>query len=756
MKIKDIVNRDLVNLENCESEPIHIPGSIQPHGFLLAVKQDTYKIDFCTANTIDFIGLKHDALLGKSFEQVFGDDEGKKLKDYVSDPLSDSSKPHIFNWNGIPYNTIIHKSGENLVLDLEPFPDGSLTLPDLYSQTKRFVSYLERSVTLQDLCKIIAEETRNITGYDRVMIYRFDKEYNGEVFAESKRDDLESFFGLHYPHTDIPVQARELYMRNLMRIIVDVNYTPVPIYTIDDVKGKNLDLSNSVLRSVSPIHVEYLQNIGVGATLTISLMHNKKLWGLIACHHYSIKNLPHYTRLSAQLQGHFLTSQINVREVAEEFDLSQLIDTSLENLIQEIPVVSAGHFSNIINEDLLKITNASGVVFMTEGEIHTFGKVPSEKEIRSLIKWITDKSEAGFYCSSKLADEYPPADKLNDTASGILFHALGNPLQDCIIWFRPEVQKTVNWAGDPNKAIIKNEKGLSPRKSFELWKERTKNQSEDWKEVELIAASKFAHALQKQTHVLYLTKEETKYRELSVKLQKANSELENINWISNHDLKEPLRKIQVFASKILEEDKENLSDFTMDTVRRMNDSASRMQTLLNDLMSYSQLRELEEVFKEVDLNEILIEVKNELKEELEEGKVVVELSALPTLTGIAFQLHQLFLNLIRNSLKFSKTDVTALIKISCITEQADAKIEDLQSGKMYFKISVTDNGIGFNNEYSQSIFNVFKRLHSPKKYTGTGIGLAICKKIMENHEGLITARGEVNVGATFNLYFPVA
>ena len=518
---------------------------------------------------------------------------------------------------------------------------------------------------------------------------------------------------------------------------------------------KNLDLSNSVLRSVSPIHVEYLHNIGVGATLTISLMHNKKLWGLIACHHYSPKNLPHYTRLAAQLQGHFLTSQINVREVAEEFDVSQTIDTSLEKLMSVIPIVSSGQFSNILTPDLLQITNSSGVVFMSEGQIHTYGAVPGEEEIRNLVKWLTNTNEAGFYTSSKLIDEYPKAEKLNDTASGILFHTLGNPLQDCIIWFRPEVQKTVNWAGDPNKAIIKNEKGLSPRKSFELWKERTKNQSEDWKEVELIAASKFAHALQKQTYLLYLTKEETKYRELSVKLQKANSELENINWISNHDLKEPLRKIQVFASKILEEDKENLSEFAVGSVQKMNDSASRMQTLLNDLMSYSQLRDTGLAFKEVDLTQILSAVRDELKEEMDETKGSIEFSKLPIVRGISFQLHQLFLNLIRNSLKFSKTDLSPHLKVSVTKEQAGLDLPELENGKTYYKISVSDNGIGFNNDHAQTIFNVFKRLHSAKKYTGTGIGLAICKKIMENHNGLITAKGEVNTGATFDLYFPI-
>lgn len=187
----------------------------------------------------------------------------------------------------------------------------------------------------------------------------------------------------------------------------------------------------------------------------------------------------------------------------------------------------------------------------------------------------------------------------------------------------------------------------------------------------------------------------------------------------------------------------------------MNDSASRMQTLLNDLMCYSQLRETETAFKEVDLNVILSEVREELKEEMEETKGFIEFSNLPIVRGISFQLHQLFLNLFRNSLKFSKADTIPLLKVSISKEQADLDLPSLETGKTYYKVSVSDNGIGFNNDHAQTIFNVFKRLHSAKKYTGTGIGLAICKKIMENHDGLITAKGDVNVGSTFDLYFPV-
>jgi chemotaxis family two-component system sensor kinase Cph1 len=755
MKIKDIVNRDLVNLENCESEPIHIPGSIQPHGFLIAVKQSNFHIDFCTGNCYDFLGIAHTALLTKPFEAVFGAEEGEKLKAYAATIGTDASKPHVVTYNNIQYNTLIHPSGENFILDLEPFPDGSLTLPELYSQTKRFVSYLERSVTLQDLCGIIAEETRVITGYDRVMIYRFDKDYNGEVFAESRRDDLEPFFGLYYPHTDIPVQARQLYMRNLMRIIVDVNYTPAPIYTIDDAENKNLDLGDSVLRSVSPIHVEYLHNIGVGATLTISLMHNKRLWGLIACHHYSPKNLPHFTRLAAQLQGNFLTSQINVREVAEAFDASQLINKSLEPLLHSVSDAPSGNFKGLIHPHLLNITNSAGAVFLSEGILHAIGQVPSEEHIRQLVKWLAVNYETSFYASSKLIDDYPAADTISETASGILFHALGNPENDCLIWFRPEVRKTVNWAGDPNKAIIKNEKGLSPRKSFELWKEITKYQSEVWQEIELNAASKFAHALQKQLYLLYLTKEENKYRLLSEKLQKANSELENINWISNHDLKEPIRKIQVFASKILEDESAGLSEFTLASIQRMSDSAGRMQTLLNDLMTYSQLRDTSDAFSMIDLRLVIDEVARELKDEILEKQATLKFSKLPIVNGIAFQIHQLFLNLVQNALKFSKEQGPSVISLSFEKEMAPASVAGLAPGKDYYKVILKDNGVGFNNDYSHTIFNVFKRLHSAKKYKGTGIGLAICKKIMENHNGAISASSEIGVGSSFNLYFPV-
>ena len=276
MNIRDIVNRDIVNLTNCEQEPIHIPGSIQPHGFLLGLKNNSLIIDYCSGNIAQYISISYSQLLGKSFSEVFGEQAQESFFDYVSQNLMLSSSLLKLTLAGNEFLCTLHKSSDTYILEAEPISVDEKNASESYNQTSQFFSYMHDTHSLKELCQLVADGTRDITGYDRVMIYRFDKDYNGEVYAESKREDLEPFLGLHYPHTDIPAQARQLYMQNLLRIITDIDYTPVPVYTIDDTANKNLDLSLSILRSTSPIHVQYLHNMGVGATLTISLIHQKR------------------------------------------------------------------------------------------------------------------------------------------------------------------------------------------------------------------------------------------------------------------------------------------------------------------------------------------------------------------------------------------------------------------------------------------------------------------------------------------------
>ena len=553
MKIKDIVNRDIVNLTNCEFEPIHIPGSIQPHGFLIGINSDVWKIDFCSGNISNYLEIDYKQVLNVDFKVAFGEVQENLLREYISKNLLLSSSPLRLNLVGKDFLCTIHKSENIYILEGEPTSENNKKLSDVYDQTSQFLSYMNETHTLKELCDMVAKGTREITGYDRVMVYRFDKDYNGEVFAESVRDDLESFFGLHYPHTDIPPQARELYMQNLLRLIVDINYEPVPIYTVDDGNdAKNLNLSLSILRSTSPMHVQYLSNMGVGATLTISLIHKKKLWGLIACHHYSQKNLTPEIRLAAQLQGHFITSQIDIRQSNEEYEISRKSNLALEKInAVELPAKESSFEILVQKPELLELCNASGVTIIINGNIYKNGLLPSDNDILVLSGWLSQHTGNTQLSTDKLIDIIPENLLENcENASGIIYHSLGIDNNNCIIWYRPETLTEVNWAGDPTKAIVKDKNGLSPRNSFKLWREIIKCQSNVWLDPELNAAANYSHAIQKQLNLILMAQEEEKYRKLSEVLKETNSELENINWISTHDLQEPLRKIQMISSRI--------------------------------------------------------------------------------------------------------------------------------------------------------------------------------------------------------------
>lgn len=758
MKLRDIVNREIVSLTNCESEPIHIPGAIQPHGLLLALKGADFTIDFCSDNSAEYCAAAPSQLLGKPFAECFGDDVATSLAQYLQSEEYDRKDPVALRLGTVTYSCSMHRLPAGLyIVEAEPFPDGFRNLPDLYQQTRKFAAMLERTQSLNSLCQNIAEETRAITGYDRVMIYRFDAEYNGEVIAEAKDDRLEPFLNLHYPHTDIPAQARELYLHNLLRMIADVYYTPVPILTVDDVTDKNLDLSHSVLRSVSPIHIEYLKNMGVGATLTISLVHEKKLWGLISCHHYSPKNIPHYTRLSAQLQGHFLTSQIAVREQNEAFEAGRENIHALEVLLPLAGNLRETGLSVFEGRpELLEVASATGVAIMFNEAFYSAGSTPSRNEIEALAAWCAH-GDANVFVSEELVKDFTDAISDNSAVAGMLCHSLASTGGHYVIWFKKEQQEEVVWAGDPAKAIVKDKGGLSPRKSFEQWRQQTRGRSKPWTESAKAAASSFAHALQKELSLVLLSAEEQRYRRQSELLQVANEELERINWISTHDLQEPLRKIQIFGSRILDSDaaKGTHRDIIR-SVERMSAAANRMEALTSDIHEYSKLLHQEAPLMPTQLDTVVAEVVQALSDELNEKGASVSVTPLPEVLGDPFLLRQVFMNLLRNAMKFGRNDTPVVIKIS--SEQvSDASIvpELAQVAGDYYCISISDNGIGFDNSFAESIFGLFRRLHTQKEYSGTGIGLALCRKVMLRHNGAITAEGRPGEGSTFRLWFPV-
>lgn len=752
MALKDIVNRDIVNLTNCEQEPIHIPGSIQPHGFLVAIDEQGI-IRYSSANVLDYTTLAVESLLQQSIEILIGSEQLEQFQYYLNHLYETSATPHILTIAGTQFQCMIHRSDAAFICEFEPVSADIPRVSTVYDQAINFARYMGKAMTLQQLCHNVATEIRTLTGYDRVMIYRFDKQYNGEIYAESKVDEHEPFLGLHYPHTDIPIQARQLYIKNLMRLIVDVNYTPVPVFTKENSTNKDLDLGCSTLRSVSPIHVEYLKNIGVSATLTISLLLEGKLWGLIACHHYSAKYLDHYTRITAQLQGHFLTSQIQVREMAEEYAVAAKINTALESLLNKTFVPERASLQALVEQpQILEICHASGVAVILNDVVYKAGKTPEDASILHISELALQKLSNGIYYTDALSGDFPETIEWCSVASGILYYQLGVAYNETIIWFRPESLETINWSGDPKKAIIKDINGLSPRKSFAQYQQIVKCRSYEWTKTELTAAATFSYSLQKLITLILLTEEESRQRELTRQLEESNLELENISWISTHDLKEPLRKIQLFSSRLLNLDK-TISPDVSNTLQKMNASANKMQKLITDITNYSRIRHSEKAFETINLNDLINLIQKELYEDIEEKNANISTKGLSSIVGIPVIVHQLFSNLIGNSLKFAKAGISPEIIIA--QEKETVKSLEPDDAKLYIKIAVTDNGIGFENEFSDKIFKIFTRLHSADKYQGTGIGLALCKKIMQLHNGYIYAESGENEGAVFMLYFPV-
>jgi len=748
MKIKDIVNRDIVTLTNCEHEPIHIPGSIQPHGFLLGLTLN-WTIDFCSANIANYIDAVYQDVIGKDFSAIFGLKAQEEITTYINDDETQLIFPLEIDLLQKSFKLSIHKSHDIYVLEAEPYFESREQIAELYSQTIHFITSMNTTKTLQELCALVAKRTREVTGYDRVMIYRFDKDYNGEVYAEDCRDDLERFLGLHYPHTDIPAQARELYLKNQLRLIVDVGYEPVPIFTVDDVANKNLDLSLSILRSTSPIHVEYLQNMGVGATLTISLIHHGRLWGLIACHHYSAKNISPETRLAAKLQGEFISSQIDLRQSTDEYLIAQKTALALEHLTGLDLPLNPESFATIISDpELLNLCNAAGVSICVGGTIYKHGITPSDHHINIISVQIKAIAKEDTFNTNRLIDYVPELETTAD-AAGIIYHSLGGG--NSIIWYRPETLSEINWGGDPEKAIIKDSKGLHPRNSFNIWKQIVKNQSSVWLQPEIYTAASYAHVLHKEIILLMLSEEEEKYRKQSNVLKETNAELENINWISTHDLQEPLRKIQLIISKMLSEMDKVSPQSIFDSLQRVSNSANRMQILLQDILKYTRIRYTKEALQKVDLNAIMEETLDEMKEVITETGTVIEYETLPEIHGIDFLTKQLFSNILQNSIKYADKERGPVITVTASKEPEPYQLSDTI---FCHWISFADNGIGFEQEYAVSIFKIFTRLHNQEQYTGAGIGLALCKKIMQAFGGTIRAVGKPGEGTVITIYFP--
>lgn len=482
------------DLSNCEREQIHLAGSVQPHGALLAVREPDLVVVQASVNAARFLGLAGEPL-GQSVSAI-SPDLAQRIAPLLGEPLDVVPVPvHCHAGSeGTAFDGLVHRPpGGGLVIELEHAGPAL----DLAGHVETALPTIMGAGSIRTLCDETARIFRALTGYDRVMVYRFDDDGHGEVFSEERRATLEAFLGNRYPASDIPQIARRLYERNRVRVLVDVGYEPVPVLPrLSPLTGKDLDMSLCFTRSMSPIHIQYLKNMGVSATLVVSLMVGGRLWGMVSCHHYE----PRFVQFAMRAVCELLAEVVGTRIAALESFAQSQAELSVRRLEQRmIETISRdGDWRSALfdpSQSILKPVGATGAALLLDGQVMTVGEVPGTQQLREIGHWLDSKGlqaagSPGLLSTCSLALDEPAFAGLVAVASGLVATPISSMPGDYLVWFRPEQVRTVTWGGNPFKPVLvgNDPSDLSPRRSFAQWHQVVEGTSEPWTTAALTTA----------------------------------------------------------------------------------------------------------------------------------------------------------------------------------------------------------------------------------------------------------------------------
>jgi light-regulated signal transduction histidine kinase (bacteriophytochrome) len=743
-----------LDLSQCEREPIHLLGGIQPHGVLLAFREEpTRPLAVVSANTESLLGLPPEAILGASLTRLVPEAELERVRAQGAGPVRVVVE-------GRAFTALLHASDGLSVLELEPVGREDEGLEeDALAAVQRLVSPLARAHGTRAMLQVTAEAVRELTGFDRVMVYRFDADWHGEVLAESRAQGVDSFLGMHFPASDIPAQARALYTRNPLRLIANVKAAPVPLVpAVPRALGRPLDLSGAALRSVSPVHIEYLRNMGVGASMSLSLLKEGALWGLVACHHLKPRHVSAARRRACEVLCQLLALQLSAEErgaeAAESAHRAELLGRLAVALgegrpgslpgADALPVALTHHGAL-----LLELTRSSGAALMLgDGQPPLLvGQTPPAAEVEALGAWLAARpwgEEA--LCTPRLGALYPPLAGRTDVAAGLLAVRLEPTAPRFAVWFRPEVARTISWAGNPVKPA-EPEPGharLHPRGSFAEWKETVRGVSLPWTRADREAAEGVRGAL-----VGVVLRQSAELARLSRALARSNAELDAFGGTISHDLQEPLRGIRLFSDFLLEDRGEALGEEGRRQLAEIQWLARKSGDMLEGLFEYSRVGRIELAWGETDLQALVEDVARSLSARLGESRAEVRIPRrLPTVRCDAVRIREVWANLLSNAAKYQAGE-QRWVELGFLGpgEPRPGAAGQREAPYVFY---VKDSGIGIPAQFHEAIFAMFRRLHPAHAYGGgTGAGLAIARRLVELHGGALWVESAPGQGSTF-------
>ncbi len=744
-----------VDLSNCDREPIHLSGAIQPHGVLFVLSVPDLAILQLSANAGRFFGGV--PAPGRAIGEILDSDCVAALAllargdGHANTTLVKAEALH----DGAVFDAIVRRIPEGLLVELEPATSpASLSFNDFYQQARAAVARLQAVTEVDALCRSAAVEVRAMTGFDRVMVYRFDRRDNGHVIAETAREGLESYLDLHYPASDIPAQARRLYVANRLRLIVDVSYRPVPIEpSASPVTGEPLDLSYSVLRSVSPIHVEYLRNLGVHASMSVSLVVEGRLWGLLICHHYSPRFVSYDVRAACDFLSQTLSWLITAGERADRQQQRAQIEGGLRVLIQHLSDaddLAAG--LALGTPGLLAIVDAAGAALIHAGKTTAFGVTPPSQLIEIVTEWLRSRDGQEVFASERLASQVPSAAGYVEVAAGLLAVPLDREGDSHLLWFRPGVEQTVNWGGDPNKRASLEDAAprLSPRGSFALWKETVQGESLPWRAWQIEIAVELGHTIAaivlRRAAVL-----ETLNRELEAtteELKLASLAKDDFLATLSHELRTPLSAILgwIRLARTNQLDGDRLAQ-ALEVIER---NAKIQAKLIEDLLDVSRI-----ISGKMRLDVQTLNLLDVVRAALDGIRPTAEAKSLSLhsvldpgasiILGDAARLQQVVWNLLSNAVKFTPKEGRIHLHLTRVESSA--------------AITVSDNGEGIDSDFLPHVFDRFRQAYGgiDRTHQGLGLGLAIVRHLVELHGGTVSAFSEgKGRGAVFTVHLPLS
>ncbi|RZA09555.1 MAG: GAF domain-containing protein [Proteobacteria bacterium] len=719
-------------LRSCDSEPVQFIGMLQPTGALVIANGENGQILQVSNNLQDFLGDAGASALGKNTRDIF-----PQLGVPQALPERNSS--------ALGEITFYARGGRHYY-EIEPISKANAS--DLAKKLRFGMEAIARGTSWEDFLHDAAAQTADVLGYDRVMVYRFHPDDHGEVIAEALRPGVESFLGLHYPASDIPAPARKVFFDNWVRMIPDIEYTPVGLTPpLDPGTGQSPDLSLTAMRAVSPIHLEYLRNMGVRASLTVSIKSEGRLWGLIACHHLSPRYLDLEERAAAEVLGRFISVTLRDASKIEEYEQRKKLKIVNEDILGRLRInQDVGHEILHARPNLLDLIQADGsaAALYVNGAWDRIGQVPADEEMDALVEWMQETHpQREIFCTDKLPLEFPRAEKYREIASGVLALSIPKTRKSFVLLFRPERIQTVRWAGNPDGKTADATGRLHPRASFAEWKDSVRNRSEAWQPWELDAARDLRTAILAAD----LQRQFEKEQEARQEAERAMRSREELMAVLSHDLKNPIGSISLQAALMERSFVKSQDTKNLEVTRRILRATKSMNTLINDILHVTSL----------EAGQLQMERKSERLIDICQ-EVIDMLAAIASHTDLELRLNpesiecsaevdrervvQVLSNLIGNALKFTPPGGEIEISVD-------------RCGPEDVKLSVSDTGPGIPPEHHLFIFDRFWQANQTRRL-GTGLGLAICKGIVEAHGGKIWVESREPKGTIFHFTLPLA